>query len=781
MTPAELRDAIIALAQDIAKRSTSPTVDQWAAELEVLAGTIPTLAPTIIERRQPNSDRRQKDDLMAVRGRRNGARRRGPPTPGAAFLTDLIVVAPDNLIVGVTAQATVQAIMRGITVLGTTDQTISGVSVTWSSTDTGVATIDSSTGVITPVSAGTTTIRATAQGITGSDTCTVVTPTPTLSSLTIAPVNPTVAASATQQFSASALWSDGTTNVPTLTWSKVSGVGSIDSAGLYTAPGSSGSAVIKVENGAISNTTTVTVAAPAATLSSLTVVPDAPTLEITQSQQFAVTALWSDNTTTIPTVAWAVVSGPGSIDSAGLYTAGSSTGSAVIRATSGAVSDTTTVTVTAPPPPPVTLQSLTLSPATVTVQVNATQQFVTTAAWTDGSTVLPGDLAYSIVSGAGVIDSSGLFTAGGSAGTTVVQVASAANSQSDTSTITVNTTGAPPTLFSEDWSGYANDTELAAAWSGGGLWNRNLSAYFGGYSSIWAAMGNGSNWRAEAYKLITTDPVYRCVRMGQWGHDLYTFTASNTNSTPTGVVTAVSPNGAIPKCWVHRRIRFNTELTKPTGYTSISGPGGFTSANTGWDNDNSAAFTNNAWKCTEDLFLTRNSWASGQGFIRIVLSNGTGGNGFRFTDNIPAGATTTLLSPSAVGIGVDGGRTALGCVRPFALPVNAGSVDDGWYDMVEYFNRLSSTECIVGFAVRRTHDGNGNAISLNTQEGYWRTVFTRVQGVTPPDGLHTFWGGQNTNHTFDTSQFVFWGPMDIYDAGSVADPLGILARYNIVP
>ena len=51
MTPAELRDLIAAKAIEIAKKSSSPSVDQWAAEIQVLADQIVTVAPQIIERR----------------------------------------------------------------------------------------------------------------------------------------------------------------------------------------------------------------------------------------------------------------------------------------------------------------------------------------------------------------------------------------------------------------------------------------------------------------------------------------------------------------------------------------------------------------------------------------------------------------------------------------------------------------------------------------------------------------------------------------------------------
>ena len=50
---------------------------------------------------------------------------------------------------------------------------VTGRTVTWSSTNTAVATVDSSTGVVTPVAVGTANIRATSEGITGQSAFTV--------------------------------------------------------------------------------------------------------------------------------------------------------------------------------------------------------------------------------------------------------------------------------------------------------------------------------------------------------------------------------------------------------------------------------------------------------------------------------------------------------------------------------------------------------------------------------------------------------------------------------
>src|SRR5262249_61844955 len=82
--------------------------------------------------------------------------------------------------------------------------------VTWSSSNTNVATIASAQGmqgVATGVSQGQTTITAAFGAISGSATLTVAAP--VLASLAVSPTNPSVAAGVTQPFQAIATFSDG--------------------------------------------------------------------------------------------------------------------------------------------------------------------------------------------------------------------------------------------------------------------------------------------------------------------------------------------------------------------------------------------------------------------------------------------------------------------------------------------------------------------------------------------------------------------------------------------
>ncbi len=95
-------------------------------------------------------------------------------------------------------------------------------SVTWSSSNTDVATIGSSSGLATALAAGTTTIEATSGSISGSTILTVTAA--TLTSIEVTPAAPSIYRGQTQQFKANGTYSDSTTKdiTTSVTWSSSS-------------------------------------------------------------------------------------------------------------------------------------------------------------------------------------------------------------------------------------------------------------------------------------------------------------------------------------------------------------------------------------------------------------------------------------------------------------------------------------------------------------------------------------------------------------------------------
>jgi aryl-phospho-beta-D-glucosidase BglC (GH1 family) len=83
-----------------------------------------------------------------------------------------------------------------------------------------------------------------------------------LTSVAVSPGSATVAPGGTQQFIAQGLDQFGSaiSPQPSITWSVASGLGTVSSAGLYTAPSTTGAAAVKAAAGAISGSATVAVA-----------------------------------------------------------------------------------------------------------------------------------------------------------------------------------------------------------------------------------------------------------------------------------------------------------------------------------------------------------------------------------------------------------------------------------------------------------------------------------------------------------------------------------------
>jgi uncharacterized protein YjdB len=164
--------------------------------------------------------------------------------------------ATPSVVVGKTQQ---------MTALGTYDNGVKS-SVTegssWSSSDVSIATVSSS-GLVTGVSAGSATIAATNQGVSGSTTVSIVTS--ALESISITPASASLSPGQSQQFTAVGLLADGSNSTITtsVTWSSSdTSIATIDSGGYCVAKSgsTSGSTKVTATSGSVtSNSATVTV------------------------------------------------------------------------------------------------------------------------------------------------------------------------------------------------------------------------------------------------------------------------------------------------------------------------------------------------------------------------------------------------------------------------------------------------------------------------------------------------------------------------------------------
>ena len=263
--------------------------------------------------------------------------------------------------------------------------------VTWSSSDTGVATISNASGSwgeATGVGVGTTSITASLGGITSAGDTLTVTPAIVVS-IGLSPTSPTCSKGSTAQFTATGTYSDGTTaNLTQLvTWaSDNTGVAMISNAagsqGLATGVGVGTAGITATLNGVTSPSDPLTVTA--ASLQSIAVMPTSPTLAKGLTLSFTATGTYSDGTTAnlSSQVTWA--SGTPSvatISPSGLAT-GVGVGTSGITATlNGVTSPSDPLTVTA-----ASLQSIAVTPASPTLAKGLTLPFTATGTYSDGTT-----------------------------------------------------------------------------------------------------------------------------------------------------------------------------------------------------------------------------------------------------------------------------------------------------------------------------------------------------------------------------------------------------------
>ncbi len=288
----------------------------------------------------------------------------------------------------------------------------------------------------------TNTVEASSNGIRAFATVTVaVGP---LTTITVTPNPASLAAGATQQFTAVGRDASGNVVAIAPTWSIAAAGGTIDAAGLFTAGATPGTFTntVRATSGSASGTATVIVTSGA--LATITVSPNPATVPMNGTQQFTAVGTDAAGNVVAITPTWAVVAGGGTINlTSGLFTAGNASGAYAntIRASVGGLAGFATVNVTTG-----ALASITVTPNPATVQVNATQQF--SAIGRDaGGNVVPVTIAWAVVNSGGTIDpNSGLFTAGAVAASYTNTVRATSGSISGFATVNVTALPALATI-----------------------------------------------------------------------------------------------------------------------------------------------------------------------------------------------------------------------------------------------------------------------------------------------------------------------------------------------
>jgi hypothetical protein len=264
-------------------------------------------------------------------------------------------------------------------------------------TSNGVYTAGSAAGVyaVTATFAG--------ESLTGSATVTVSAAVSPIVSLSVSPYPASVLTGGTQAFAATATRQDGSTLVPTVTWTATGGT--ITPDGIYSAGATAGSFAVTatLAGGGLAATAPVTVSVAVSPIVILSISPSSATVNAGATRTFTASATRQDGTTLIPLVTWTATGG--AINGSGVYAAGSAGGSyrVIAALNGGTLADTSTVTVVSP------TVTLTVAPPTATVNSGATQAFTASALRQDGTSYAP---TVTWTATGGSITSGGVFTAG---------------------------------------------------------------------------------------------------------------------------------------------------------------------------------------------------------------------------------------------------------------------------------------------------------------------------------------------------------------------------------
>jgi len=318
-------------------------------------------------------------------------------------------------------------------------------SVTWSSSNTGIATVNG--GAVTGVANGTATITVTTINGGFQATC-AVTVGVAVTSVSISPTSLNLAVNQTELLTATVLPTNATDK--TVTWSSSNtGIATVN-GGLVTGV-ADGTAIITATSGGIQVTCTVTVGVPVTTVS---VAPTSLSLGVNQNGTLTATVLptdatnktvtWSSSNTSIATVI------PSGISTAVVI--GKGNGPAIITANASGQTTTATVTVANP------ITSISLTPRTLAMTVNTTSQ--TTVLITPTSSSSPVTNWTSTNSAVATVNASGLVTAVGN-GTATITASTGGKSASRNVTVTTPVTGITVSPSSVSIAKSASTTVLA--------------------------------------------------------------------------------------------------------------------------------------------------------------------------------------------------------------------------------------------------------------------------------------------------------------------------------
>lgn len=401
---------------------------------------------------------------------------------------------------------------------------------TWTSGTGTVATINSS-GLATTLTTGTSSIGASVGAITATNVTLTVT-VAVIASIALTPSPSTVAKGLTQQYVATATFTDSTTSdvSSTATWvSSNTAVATVSATGLATSLTVGTTNITAAKSSVTSPNDVFTVTA--AVIASIAVTPSAPSVALGLTQQFTATATFTDSSTldVSSTATWlSSVPAKATISASGLATTVAQGTTNITAAQAGVTSPTDILTVAAP-----ALVSIAVTPVSPSVAAPATQQFAATGTFTDLSTsdITTTSTWLSSSTGVATIGSTtGLATSVAAGTTNITATKSSITSPNDVMTVTsaafdpTSLTGLLVWLDGSKASsinaGSPANSDPVSAWNDlSGNANHGSQATSGLRMTYQTAIQNGlsailGNRAAGAYVQLANDPVL--MPNGSW-------------------------------------------------------------------------------------------------------------------------------------------------------------------------------------------------------------------------------------------------------------------------
>ena len=247
--------------------------------------------------------------------------------------------------------------------------------LTWISSNPLKATVSPS-GLVTGVAAGTTSITATYGSATSNPSViTVPLPPPVLATITISPASTSIQIGVTRQLNVTCADQYGSAfTCPILTWTSSNpSKATVSSSGLVTGLAAGSTNITAGASGVTSNISAITVTLPPPVLTTITISPASTSVQTGATHQLnAACADQYGSAFTCPTLTW-TSSNPSkaTVSSSGLVTGVAAGSTNITAGASGVTSNVSTVTISAIPP---VLTTITISPASTSIQTGATHQ-----------------------------------------------------------------------------------------------------------------------------------------------------------------------------------------------------------------------------------------------------------------------------------------------------------------------------------------------------------------------------------------------------------------------